>query len=73
MPSEEVPPELPEPTLGINFARDDVSRRDWISLVAMHSDSWLLSVADPTLRFFTTFILHWSINNRLKKNTVGIS
>ena len=45
LPSEEVPPELPEPTLGINFARDDVSRRDWISLVAVHSDSWLLSVA----------------------------
>ena len=26
-------------------ARDDVSRRDWISLVAVHSDSWLLSLA----------------------------
>ncbi|KAK7395108.1 hypothetical protein VNO78_15650 [Psophocarpus tetragonolobus] len=45
LPSEEVPPELPEPALGINFARDDVSRKDWLSLVAVHSDSWLLSVA----------------------------
>ncbi|XP_042459714.1 PHD finger protein ALFIN-LIKE 2-like isoform X3 [Zingiber officinale] len=45
LPAEEVPPELPEPALGINFARDVMSRRDWLSLIAMHSDSWLLSVA----------------------------
>ncbi|KAK8950611.1 PHD finger protein ALFIN-LIKE 2 [Platanthera guangdongensis] len=38
-------PELPEPALGINFARDGMNRRDWLSLVAVHSDSWLLSVA----------------------------
>ncbi|XP_074587905.1 PHD finger protein ALFIN-LIKE 1-like isoform X2 [Curcuma longa] len=45
LPAEEVPPELPEPALGINFARDGMERRDWLSLIAMHSDSWLLSVA----------------------------
>ncbi|KAJ9683838.1 hypothetical protein PVL29_016371 [Vitis rotundifolia] len=45
MPAEEVPPELPEPALGINFARDGMNRRDWLALVAVHSDSWLLSVA----------------------------
>lgn len=45
VPAEEVPPELPEPVLGINFARDGMERRDWLSLVAMHTDSWLLSVA----------------------------
>ncbi|KAL2337746.1 hypothetical protein Fmac_012192 [Flemingia macrophylla] len=45
LPVEEVPPELPEPALGINFARDGMNRRDWLSLVAVHSDSWLLSVA----------------------------
>lgn len=45
LPAEEVPPELPEPALGINFARDGMVRKDWLSLVAMHSDSWLLSVA----------------------------
>lgn len=45
LPAEEVPPELPEPALGINFARDGMLRKDWLSLVAMHSDSWLLSVA----------------------------
>ncbi|KAE9591997.1 hypothetical protein Lal_00038359 [Lupinus albus] len=45
LPAEEVPPELPEPALGINFARDGMNRRDWLSLVAVHSDSWLLSVA----------------------------
>ncbi|XP_058074992.1 PHD finger protein ALFIN-LIKE 2-like [Magnolia sinica] len=45
LPAEEVPPELPEPALGINFARDGMLRKDWLSLVAVHSDSWLLSVA----------------------------
>nr|POE51102.1 phd finger protein alfin-like 1 [Quercus suber] len=45
LPAEEVPPELPEPALGINFARDGMKRMDWLSLVAVHSDCWLLSVA----------------------------
>ncbi|CAL5423215.1 unnamed protein product [Camellia sinensis] len=45
LPAEEVPPELPEPTLGINFARDGMQEKDWLSLVAVHSDAWLLSVA----------------------------
>uniref|UniRef100_A0A7S3VHA8 Alfin N-terminal domain-containing protein n=2 Tax=Dunaliella tertiolecta TaxID=3047 RepID=A0A7S3VHA8_DUNTE len=44
-PAEEVPPELPEPCLGINFARDGMPQRDWLALVAVHSDSWLLAVA----------------------------
>ena len=41
-PAEEVPAELPEPCLGINFARDGMARRDWLSLIAVHSDAWLL-------------------------------
>ncbi|KAK8531035.1 hypothetical protein V6N13_038873 [Hibiscus sabdariffa] len=45
LPAEEVPSELPEPALGINFARDGMNRKDWLSLVAVHSDCWLLSVA----------------------------
>ncbi|GFY94376.1 alfin-like 6 [Actinidia rufa] len=45
LPVEEVPPELPEPALGINFARDGMQEKDWLSLVAVHSGSWLLSVA----------------------------
>lgn len=45
LPAEEVPPELPEPALGINFARDGMDEKDWLSLVAVHSDSWLLAVA----------------------------
>lgn len=45
LPSEEVPPELPEPALGINFARDGMLRKDWLSLVAVHSDAWLLAVS----------------------------
>ncbi|KAL6226745.1 hypothetical protein ACLB2K_000706 [Fragaria x ananassa] len=45
LPAEEVPPELPEPALGINFARDGMKEKDWLSLVAVHSDAWLLAVA----------------------------
>ncbi|GLC63379.1 hypothetical protein PLESTF_000030000 [Pleodorina starrii] len=45
LPAEEVPPEAPEPALGINFARDGMERSAWISLVAVHSDSWLLALA----------------------------
>ncbi|KAE8691392.1 PHD finger protein ALFIN-LIKE 3 [Hibiscus syriacus] len=45
LPVEEVPPELPEPALGINFARDGMQEKDWLSLVAVYSDAWLLSVA----------------------------
>uniref|UniRef100_A0ACD5TKT3 Uncharacterized protein n=2 Tax=Avena sativa TaxID=4498 RepID=A0ACD5TKT3_AVESA len=45
LPAEEVPTELPEPALGINFARDGMKRSDWLALVAVHSDSWLVSVA----------------------------
>lgn len=45
LPAEEVPPELPEPVLGINFARDGMQEKDWLSLVAVHSDAWLLAVA----------------------------
>ncbi|GFP87702.1 phd finger protein alfin-like 5 [Phtheirospermum japonicum] len=45
LPAEEVPPELPEPALGINFARDGMQDKDWLALVAVHSDAWQLSVA----------------------------
>lgn len=45
MPAEEVPAELPEPCLGINFARDGMARKEWLALVAVHSDAWLMSVA----------------------------
>lgn len=45
LPSEEVPPEIPEPVLGINFARDGMKEKDWLALVAVHSDSWLHALA----------------------------
>ncbi|ESW08861.1 hypothetical protein PHAVU_009G080500 [Phaseolus vulgaris] len=45
LPAEEVPAEIPEPVLGINFARDGMEKKDWLSFVAAHSDSWLISVA----------------------------
>merc|ERR1711879_286021 len=44
-PCIEVPPELPEPSIGINFARDAMNKMQWISMCAIHSDSWLISVA----------------------------
>ncbi|KAI9085129.1 hypothetical protein K1719_032945 [Acacia pycnantha] len=44
-PPEDVPPKMPEPVLGINFARDGMQRRDWLSLVAVFTDSWLISLA----------------------------
>lgn len=62
LPAEEVPPELPEPALGINFARDGMNRRDWLSLVAVHSDSWLLSVA---------FYLGFRLNRNERYSWVG--
>ncbi len=36
---------MPEPALGINFARDGMERRDWLALVAVHSDAWLMATA----------------------------
>ncbi|KAK8531826.1 hypothetical protein V6N12_053286 [Hibiscus sabdariffa] len=45
LPAGKLPPELPEPTMGINFARDGMLKNDWLSMVAVHSDMWLLSVA----------------------------
>ncbi|CAH8323233.1 unnamed protein product [Eruca vesicaria subsp. sativa] len=54
LPAGEVPPELPEPALGINFARDGMLEKDWMSLVVVHSDSWLIYVAfyfDARFRF----------------------
>jgi hypothetical protein len=45
LPAEEVPPELPEAALGINFAMDAMQVKDWLYLVAIHSDAWLLVVA----------------------------
>lgn len=45
LPAEEVPPEMPEPSLGINFSRAGMQKRDWLMLVAVHSDTWLYAVA----------------------------
>ncbi|EFJ04726.1 hypothetical protein SELMODRAFT_432139 [Selaginella moellendorffii] len=60
LPVEEVPPELPEPSLGINFAKDGMKRTDWLILVAVHSDSWLYSVA-----FYHAARLHKADRQRL--------
>ncbi|CAM8913346.1 unnamed protein product [Rhodiola kirilowii] len=45
LPVEELPPEIPEPVLGINFVRDGMPEKDWLAFVAHHCDAWLLSVA----------------------------
>lgn len=72
LPAEEVPPELPEPALGINFARDGMHRRDWLSLVAVHTDSWLLAVAfyfgarlNRNERYLLSYPLYISCHNIL--------
>ena len=52
LPVDEVPSQLPEPVLGINFSRDVMKHRDWLSIVAAHSDSWLLAVATFFAAFF---------------------
>jgi hypothetical protein len=44
-PPDEAPPTLPEPALGINFAREGMARKHWLLFVAAHSDSWLLALA----------------------------
>lgn len=79
IPAEEVPPELPEPVLGINFARDGMNRRDWLSLVAIHSDCWLLSVAfyfgahlTQNDRYFVLFLLDTNTLHLLDTNTLRI-
>jgi hypothetical protein len=66
LPAEEVPPELPEPALGINFARDGMDKKDWLKLVAVHSDAWLLSVA-----FFYGAKLNKLEREKLFKNING--
>lgn len=45
LPTNDLPPEFPEPCLGINFARDGMSRDNWLAFVAVHCDVWLLSIA----------------------------
>ncbi|XP_076923218.1 PHD finger protein ALFIN-LIKE 1-like [Bidens hawaiensis] len=45
LPTETVPTMLPDPILGINFARDNMARTDWLYLVAVHCDSWLYAIA----------------------------
>ncbi|VVB13355.1 unnamed protein product [Arabis nemorensis] len=44
-PHLQVPPDIPEPVLGINFVRDGMPRKAWLQFVAGHCDSWLLYLA----------------------------
>ncbi|KAL2454252.1 PHD finger protein ALFIN-LIKE 6 [Abeliophyllum distichum] len=44
-PTEMVPSNLPEPILGINFARDRMQEKEWLLQVAVSCDVWLLSIA----------------------------
>ncbi|BBN01337.1 PHD finger protein ALFIN-LIKE [Marchantia polymorpha subsp. ruderalis] len=45
LPAQDVPTDFPEPAVGINFSRDGMSRKDWLTLIALHSDAWLLAIA----------------------------
>ncbi|CAA3008452.1 PHD finger ALFIN-LIKE 7-like isoform X1 [Olea europaea subsp. europaea] len=43
-PVGQIPPEFPEPVLGINLLRDQRPENDWLSYAAICSDAWLLSI-----------------------------
>ncbi|KAF8019260.1 hypothetical protein BT93_G0053 [Corymbia citriodora subsp. variegata] len=45
LPKDMVPPDLPEPTLGVNYGKTETSVDQWLRTVAAHSDSWLMAVA----------------------------
>ncbi|CAN8293506.1 unnamed protein product [Cochlearia groenlandica] len=60
-PPDDTFQEFPEPALGINFSRDGMEGRDWIRLIAFHSDSWLISLA-----FYYAARLKFSKNDREK-------
>ncbi|KFK24980.1 hypothetical protein AALP_AA8G051000 [Arabis alpina] len=59
-PPLDIPTDLPEPVLGINFVRDEMLRHAWLQFVALHCDLWLLSVA-----FFFGWSLSHDDRNRL--------
>jgi hypothetical protein len=40
-PEEDAPPDMPEPAAGLNLVRDDMTRFDWLSRVAVRADAWL--------------------------------
>ncbi|XP_019188886.1 PREDICTED: PHD finger protein ALFIN-LIKE 9-like [Ipomoea nil] len=42
---EEMHVVLPQPLRGINFGRDRMDKREWLTMLALHSDTWLLRVA----------------------------
>ncbi|MCO5591210.1 hypothetical protein L7F22_045191 [Adiantum nelumboides] len=45
LPEKDVPSKLFEPALDVNLAWDEMLRcRDWLALVAVHSDAWLTSI-----------------------------
>ena len=56
LPAEEVPQELPEPALGINFGRDGMQEKDWLSL--------LFSVMHGCLLLYITLVLDLDLIKR---------
>ncbi|KAH0848416.1 hypothetical protein HID58_091625 [Brassica napus] len=60
-----LPPNLPEPTVGINLARDRMRAIDWVTVVAEHCDSWLLSLA-------FLFGVDLSHDDRIKKSHLNL-
>eukprot|EP00793_Prasinoderma_coloniale_P001898 PRCOL_00007261-RA len=44
-PSPQVPPDLPEPVLGINLVLPAMHEANWLDFLAAHSEAWLLSTA----------------------------
>lgn len=61
-PEQDVPPELPDPVVGINYARDEMPEKQWISYIAAQSDAWLVYVA-----FFMAARIGFDKDDRYKK------
>jgi hypothetical protein len=40
-PEEDAPPDVTEQAASLNFVRDDMTRFDWLSRVAVRADAWL--------------------------------
>ncbi|URE44765.1 hypothetical protein MUK42_13538 [Musa troglodytarum] len=57
------PHELPEPNIGVNFARDGMPEKDWLAHVAIHSDAWLYSYAFYCISIYSCIMNYGIVPN----------
>lgn len=68
LPEDMVPPDLPEPMLGVNYGKDETPLEQWLLTVAAHSDSWLIALA-----FSIASNFHFGKKQRYKSPSVFIA